>query len=90
MSIQRALKKDRVRLLPHFRERLSHRGLLWLDVVAVIHAAREARADGTDRFGRERWLIAGQAASAFDIEIVCVIDYDQSGELVVFITLYFV
>ena len=44
--------------------------------------------DGIDRFGRAKWRVSGRATDGLDLEVVCVLDRDELGNLVVFITAY--
>ena len=86
--IRRCVAADRFATTVHFRERLDQRGLFWPDVAALIDAPADVRSDGYDRFGRPKWLIAGQTATLTDLfEFVCAID-ESDGAYAVFITLY--
>ena len=76
------------RLLVHFVQRMDERGLFWPDIEAVLDSAQTAEDDGQDRFGRDKWRVRGQTTDRLDLEIVCVLDHDESGKLIVFITAY--
>jgi hypothetical protein len=65
---------------------MQHRVLFWPDVTAVIDDPTDVRSQPTDRFGRPKWIVLGDAADGMEIEIVCAIEVDESG--VEFITLY--
>jgi len=67
---------------------MTERGLIWPDVLAILDAPAFVQRDGDDRFGREKWLVRGFAADGLDIEMVCVLDEDDKGNLTVFITLF--
>jgi hypothetical protein len=75
-------------VLPHFRERMALRGLLWPDVLVVLDDPAEVRDGGREILGRPKWIVAGTAADGKDIDIVCVIDADERGRQTVFITIY--
>jgi hypothetical protein len=86
--IRKCVRADRYFLLAHFRQRMTERGLIWPDVLAVLDVPTEVRSGGLDRFGRDKWLVRGIAADGLDIELVCALDLDDKGEVTVFITLY--
>ena len=87
--ILECIELERFEVLEHFRSRLAQRGLFWADVLAVIENCSNAREDGIDLFGRPRWLIKGKAADDFMAELLAVLDRDDEGNAVVFITIYF-
>ncbi|SRR5258706_7672716 len=87
-TIQECVALDRVVVLPHFVKRLDQRGLFWPDVQAVIEAPRKIVRGGRDDWDRPRWNLSGEAADGLAIEIVCVLDLDDRGDVTVFITLY--
>ena len=86
--MRKCLASDRVRVLPHFAQRMDERGLVWSDVLAVFDDPSEVRGDGADDWGRSRWIVKGNAAGHGTLGIVCVLGHDSSGELTVFITLF--
>ena len=88
LTIRACVGAGRYRLAVHFRERLAERGLLWSDVLAVLDEPAEVRDDGTDRFGRPKWRLAGEAADGLRLEFVCVLDRGARGAVTVFVTLY--
>jgi hypothetical protein len=88
-QIQQCMATDRYDPLTHFLERMDERGLCWPDILAVIEAPDHVRDGGLDKYDRQKWLIAGDAADGLPIEIVCVLDVDEQGSLTVFITIYF-
>ena len=61
-----------------------------VSALVVIDSARTVRDDGTDRFARAKWRLGGQTTDGLDLEIVCALDRDEQGNLVVFITAYWV
>lgn len=75
-------------MLPHFRRRLTERGLVWPDVLAVLDDAASVRQARPDRFGRDKYVVVGTASDGLGLEIVCVLDFDERGNLIVFITAY--
>lgn len=87
-AIRECVTRDRVFLTPHFRQRLAERNLLWADVLTVLDHPRSVRADGSDPFGRGRWLIVGDGADGARLEMVCTLAADERGRLVVFVTIY--
>lgn len=86
--IQRCVATRRYRVLPHFVQRLDQRGLFWPDVQAVLDSPKDVRPSGRDDWGRDKWIVSVRASDGVDLEIVCVLDLDDAGELVVFITIY--
>lgn len=48
----------------------------------------DVRDQGRDEYGRPKWIIAGKATDGLGIEILAVIDRDERGKLIVFITAY--
>ena len=87
-TIQHCVLAGQYRVLPHFLERLDRRGLFWPDVQAVLDTPRGIRYGGRDEWDRQKWFVSGSATDRLDAEIVCVMDVDESGELVLFITIY--
>jgi hypothetical protein len=65
---------------------MRERGLFWPDVVAVIDQPKDVTSRGKDEHDRPKWLLAAQSSMGGDLEIICVIETDQSET--VFITLY--
>lgn len=88
--IRQAVQAGRCRVLAHFVHRMDLRGLFWADILAVIDSARTVREDGTDRFARAKWRLGGRTTDGLDVEIVFALDRDERGNLVVFITAYWV
>src|SRR5687767_7893034 len=87
-TIRKCVAADRFMLLAHFTERMSHRGLVWPDVRTVLDTPKDMRAGGKEKYGRPKWIISGTTADGLGIEIVCVLDRDERGDLTVFITIY--
>jgi hypothetical protein len=65
---------------------MRQRGLYWPDVQAIIDDPQDIRSQGTDKYGRAKWIIRGEAAFGGEIEVVCAIEIDETGTE--FITLY--
>lgn len=86
--IRQCVDAERYRVLPHFRQRMAQRGLVWPDVLAVLDDPAEVRSDGQDRYHRPKWIVSGKAPDGVPVEFVCVIDEDEQGNLTVFITIY--
>jgi hypothetical protein len=86
--IRRCVAADRFTMLPHFRQRMAERGLVWPDILAVLDEPEGVRSGGHDRWERPKWLISGTAADELPIEVVCVLDEDRRGDATVFITIY--
>lgn len=86
--IRECLAADRFIMLPHFTQRMDERGLVWADVLAVLDDPDVVRDVGCDRFDRPKWLVSGRAADGASVEIVCVLDADELGNVTVFISLY--
>jgi len=87
-KIRRCMAAKRYRLSMHFTQRMDERCLFWADVLVMLDDPTDVRSDGLDRWGRPKWIIAGQSASGDDLELVCVLDQDERGNLIVFITIY--
>jgi len=87
-AIQDCLAADRYQVAVHFVRRMDMRGLFWPDVEAVIDSPASVHNDGSDRFGRAKWRVAGLATDGLELEVVCVLDRDELGNLAVFITAY--
>ncbi|MBL9000236.1 MAG: DUF4258 domain-containing protein [Phycisphaerae bacterium] len=86
--IRRCIARDRVRLTMHFRVRLTERGVLWADVLALFDAPSGAESDGVDDAGRARWIVRGASADGARMGVVCAVGRDESGELTVFVTAF--
>lgn len=86
--IQACLHAGRYRVLAHFVHRMDLRGLFWADIQAVIDSPQDGVDDGLDRFGRPKWRIRGRTTDHLDMEILCVLDHDEEGNLTVFVTAY--
>jgi uncharacterized DUF497 family protein len=87
--IQQCISEERYTATHHFRQRMDERGLFLTDALAVIDAPDSIRDDGLDDQGRPKWLVAGLATELLSLEIVVVIDLDESGNEVLLITIYF-
>jgi pentatricopeptide repeat protein len=88
MVIRACVAAGRYVALRHFLRRMDQRGLFWPDVLAVIDSPTGVRFDGRDDFDRPKWIISGTAADGVSIELVCVLDTDEAGDVTVFITVY--
>ena len=86
--IQQCIADERYVALPHFTQRMDQRGLMWPEVLSLIDDPTEVRADGRDEWSRPRWIVSGRAADGMDIEIVCVLEADENGNMTVLITIY--
>jgi hypothetical protein len=64
------------------------RGLFWADTLATVDLPSFIKYDGQDRFGREKWRIGGRTTGSLPLEIVCTLDQDELGNLIVLITAY--
>lgn len=87
-TIRACVHESRYRVLRHFAERMDCRGFFWGDVLGVIDDPSGVRFDGLDRFGRPKWIIAGDTTDGLMVELVCALDRDDRGRVVVFITVY--
>ncbi len=87
-TIRRCVAAGRYRLLPHFTERMDKRGLFWPDVLAVLDEPADVRDGGADRFDRPKWIVGGKTSDGLTVEIVCVLDVDENGDIALFITAY--
>ena len=86
--IRQCLATDRYRMTLHFRQRMGERGLVWADVLAVVSDPADVRYGGQDEYDRDKWIICGQAGDGLGVELVCVMDVDMQGHLVVLVTIY--
>jgi hypothetical protein len=77
--VRKCVRGDRFILLAHFRRRMTERGLIWPDILAIVDAPASVRRQDDDDFEREKWLLRGIAADGLDIELVCVLDVDDDG-----------
>lgn len=87
-TIHDCIQAGRYRLLAHFVRRMDERGLFWPDILAVLDSATTVEDDKQDAYGRDKWKVCGRTTDQLELEIVCVLDRDDSGNLVVFITAY--
>jgi len=87
-TIRRCVEAGRYRLVLHFMQRMDERGLFWPDVAAVLDKPTDVRDGGPEHWGRPKWIVTGRSAAGDELELVCVLDKDDRGKLVVFITLY--
>ena len=86
--IQDCVATDRYLVLPHFRKRMARRGLVWPDMLAVLDDPDGVRSDGRDDWSRPKWVVNGMATDGLSVEMVCVLDVDDDGDMTVFITVY--
>jgi hypothetical protein len=86
--IQACAAAQRYVVLPHFLQRLDHRGFFWPNIQAVIDDPIDVRFDGRDKYDRPKWIITGRTVDRVDIALVCTIDRDDDGNVIVFITIY--
>lgn len=86
--IQDCVSAKRYVVLPHFVQRMDHRGFFWADLLAVIHDPSDVRSDGRDRYDRPKWIVTGDTIDGLAVELVCAIDRDDRGNVTVFITIY--
>ncbi len=86
--IRHCVSMRRFRLSPHFTQRMDQRVMFWPDVLAILDAPTNVRPGGMERYGRPKWIIAGKVASGEPMELVCVLDIDEDGDVTVFITIY--
>lgn len=87
-GIRGCVASGRYRVLAHFVQRMDQRGLFWPDVQTVLDRPADVRAAGRDDWNREKWIIAGNTTSGQNVELVCVLDVDEDGEFVLFVTAY--
>ncbi|MEP0846708.1 MAG: DUF4258 domain-containing protein [Phycisphaerae bacterium] len=87
-SIRRCVAAGRYVLLAHFTQRMDERGLFWPDVRAILDRPADVCDGGPERWGRPKWIVAGESADGAALELVCVLDADQRGRLTVFVTIY--
>jgi len=87
-AIRKCVAAGRYRVLTHFAQRMDERGLFWPDVLAVLRQPDDVRDGGPERWGRPKWIVAGESAAGERVELVCVLDRDEHGNLAVFITIY--
>ena len=87
-TIRWCVSRERLATLPHFLERMEERGMVWADVLAILDDPTDMRDGGPEKFNRPKWVVGGVAADGLPVEVVCVLDQDENGELVLFITIY--
>jgi hypothetical protein len=81
LTFRACVSAGRYFVLTYFVQRMDRRGLVWPDVLAVLDSPQTVRAGGTDRYGRDKWLVGGTAADGEAIEFVCALDVDQRGKV---------
>lgn len=86
--IRRCLAEERYRVTLHFRQRMSERGLIWPDILTVVDFPADVRRGKRDEFGRAKWIICGPGADGLGVEMVCVLDVDERGQVTVLVTIY--
>ena len=69
---------------------MDERGLFWPDVLSAIDTARDVQGGGTDRWDRPKWIVTGPATDGRLLAVLCVLDVDEAGNVVVLLTLYHV
>jgi hypothetical protein len=67
---------------------MDRRGLFWPDVLTILDDPTDIRPGGPERFGRPKWIVAGESVGGEKLELVCVLDADERGGVTVFITIY--
>lgn len=87
-AIQESVASGRYQVLAHFVQRMDRRGLFWVDIQAVIDSPGLIQANGMDEWGRPKWILQGRTTGRLALGIVCALDRDQRGNLIVFITAY--
>lgn len=61
--------------------------MFWPDVLNVIESPSNVRTEGADEYGRERWFFKGMTTAQSEVEILCVVEGDETS-IVNFWTLY--
>jgi hypothetical protein len=87
-TVRWCVVRDRLTVLPHFLERMEERGMVWPDVLAILDDPESVRDGGPEKFNRPKWIFSGTAADGLPVELVCVLDEDENGDWVLFITIY--
>ena len=87
-TIRDCVAAGRYLVLAHFIKRMDSRGLFWPDVQSVIDSSEAVEDMGLDKDGRPKWRLRGRATDGLELEIACVLDRDEHGNLTVFITAY--
>jgi hypothetical protein len=87
-SIRTCVAAGRYQVLTHFAQRMDERGLFWPDVLVVLDEPFDVRDGGAEQWGRPKWIVTGESAGGERVELVCVLDRDERGNLTVFITMY--
>lgn len=87
-TIQSCVAADRYFVVAHFRQRLAERGFFWPDALAVVDSPSQVRSDGRDEFDRAKWIVTGKTPDGVALEMLCVLDTDDRGNVTVFITIY--
>ncbi len=87
-TIRHSVAAKRYTVSQHFTHRMDERAFFWPDVLAVLDRPGKVRDEGRDRYGRPKWIIAGNTPDGVALEMVCAIETDERGRSTVFITLY--
>lgn len=87
-EIQACTACERYLVSKHFTQRMDRRGLFWPDIQDVIASPSKVQDAGFDKIGRKKWILSGRASDGLKLEVVCILDFDDNGNIVVFITVY--
>ena len=73
-AILACVEADAYTIRDHVYARLAERYLMEPDLLSVLCDPDEARADGLDRRGRERWFLTGTLHDGTRAEVLVVVD----------------
>lgn len=64
---------------------MEQRGLTLPDLLSLVADPDDARTDGLDSYGRERWFLGGRLSDGLDAELLVVVDHQPHAT---FFTIY--
>lgn len=86
--IRECVARKRYLVLPHFVQHLDQRGFCLPDVLVMLEGQANVRSDGNDEFQRPKWVVSGETHDGLALDVVCVLDTDERGRVMVLVALY--
>ncbi|MEM6314258.1 MAG: hypothetical protein AAF743_09240 [Planctomycetota bacterium] len=79
--IQKCFEDGDYFIRQHVFDRLLERNLSEIELFGIIEEPDEARSDGHDQLGRERWFISGTLYDGTKAELLIVLDHRPHATL---------
>ena len=73
-TIAACIKVNAYTIRDHVYDRLAERHLMEPDLLSVLSDPDDARGDGPDQHGRERWFLTGTLHDGGTVEVLVLID----------------